>query len=230
MKKVIQFILLLCLVFGLNGCKKNRLKKPAFLSFKMDINRASGFGGNLVFNSGTIVLEDFSIEGRREEGDPISFSRQFSQGLTIPFNPSSEVSELDYDIPQGVYTDLEISFDTYDDNVDETIIVEGSYTNSSAVTHPVRFEFMSAESFSIEGEDFGGTGKISLEKDTNPIAFIKLDPIYWFQPISTSAMDGADLVNVGGTMTILINEDENSTIYDVVADRVDESTEAVFTP
>jgi len=191
----------------------------------MEMNQTAAASGNLTFASGSLTLVDFSIAGTREEGDPISFSKTFGAGLTVPFS-SSTIGDLDYDIPQGVYTSLEIEFNTSSGS--NSLVVLGSYTNSSAQTFPLRFEFWSSESFAIEGEDGSGTGKISIEKNTNPISAIQLDPNYWFQPISIAALDGASIVNISGTPTLLITENDNESIYDLIADRIDQSLEATF--
>ncbi len=221
------FIFLFALVL-LVGCKKNQLKKPTDVSFKIDINRSTSTDGKIIFNSGSIILASFDVEGERQEGDPISFSRSFPQGLLVNFDPNNPITEIQYDIPQGVYTELAISFETFDDNGDNTIVVNGTYTNNGGIDIPIRFEFLSSEYFSISSEDATNSGLIVLDKDTPANALIKLDPIYWFDILTTNQMENADLVNVGGTPTILINEDENDDLYDAIADRIDESTEAII--
>lgn len=221
-------LLFLIVVVALVGCKKNQLKTPTDVSFKMDINRNTSNDGKLVFHGGTILLAAFDVEGKRQEGDPISFSRSFPQGLLINFDPNNGVPAIQYDIPQGVYTELTISFETFDDNGDNTIVVNGTYTNTLGTDIPVRFEFLSSEYFEITGEDGANSGLIVLDKDTPANAHIKLDPIYWFDILTTNQMENADLVNFGGTPTILINESDNDNLYDLLADRIDESTEAVF--
>lgn len=226
MQRIIVFSLLIFLT--LQGCKKDDLKLPTDVSFKMDINRNPSSTGHLVFNNGSILLAAFDIEGTRQEGDPIAFSKSFPQGLSINFSPTNNISELFFTIPQGVYTDLDISFETFDDNGGITILVEGQYTNQSSVTFPLRFEFLSSEYFSINGKSGSGSGTIVLNKDTPMSSFVKLDPIYWFGTISNNMFNNADLVNIGGQMTILINESNNSDIYDIVADRIDETTSATF--
>lgn len=67
-----------------------------------------------------------------------------------------------------------------------------------------------------------------MDADTPATALIELDPIYWFDIVPTNMLENADLINVGGVMTLLVNEDENEAIYDLIADRIDESTEAIF--
>ncbi len=214
--------------FFLLSCKKNEFKKPTSVSFKMDINRNVNNQGNLSFNSGYIFLADFSVSGERQEGEPISFNKSFPQGLKVEFDEINIVPELNFDIPQGSYYSLVIAFNTFDDNGDNTIVVNGTYTNISGVTYPLRFEFLSSEYFSIVGEDDEGAATIILEKDVPATSLIKFDPIYWFGLVSSSMFDNASLTNINGQMTILVNEDNNSNIYDIVVDRIDETTESLW--
>lgn len=221
-------LIFLLVVLALVGCKKNQLKKPTDVTFNIDINRNQSSDGKLVFTSGTINLASFSVEGTRQEGDPVSFSNSFSGGLLLNFSSSGIIPQLDYDIPQGVYTSLAVSFDTYEGPGGVTIVVNGIYTNNSSVDIPVTFEFLSSESFEIESEDDVNSGVVVLDKDIPANALIKLDPIHWFDILSNNQMENATLTDVGGTMTLLINEDKNENLYDLLADRVDESTESVF--
>lgn len=225
MKTNIYYILLF---FVLIGCKKNELKKPTDVSFKMDINRNANNQGYLVFNSGSVLLADFIIEGERLEGEDVDFSKSFPQGLSIEMNENIAIPELIFDIPQGNYTSLVVAFNTFDDNGDVTILIDGTYTNQSGVNIPVRFEFMSSEYFSVVGEDDDGFSTIILEKDISAISLIKFDPIYWFSIVSSNMFDNATLADVNGQQTILINENVNSDIYDIVVDRLDDTTEALW--
>lgn len=224
MQKII--VLTLTIFITIIGCKKDELKLPTDVSFKMDINRNPSASGHLIFNNGFILLSEFEIEGTRQEGDPFLFNKSFPKGLMINFNPTNSISELEFDIPQGIYTDMDISFETFDDNDDITILVEGTYTNQSNISYPIRFEFLSSEYFNINGESESGT--IVLNKDKPITAFVKFDPIYWFDSISNNMLNNAELIDLGGELTILINENENTNIYDIVVDRIDEKTSVIF--
>lgn len=224
--KIIFFLSLSVLLIV--GCKKNELKKPTDVSFNIDINRNESTDGKLVFTSGTINLSSFNVNGVRQEGDPIAFSNSFPQGLIVNFNSTGTISELDYDIPQGVYTSLEVSFETHEGPGGVTIVVNGIYSNNGGTDIPVMFEFLSSESFEIESEDGVNSGLVVLDKDTPANAIIQLDPIHWFDILSNNQMENATLTNVGGTMTLLINEENNENLYDLLADRVDESAESIF--
>lgn len=210
------------------SCKKNQLKKPTEVSVKMDINRSQSDNGSLVFSSGYIRIAEFYIDGIREEGAPVSLSQEFEQGLVINFDQQNFVDELMSNIPQGNYTDLKVGFDTHEGDDEPTIEVHGQFTNSSSQTFPLIFQFMSSEYFLIKGEKPGGSNQIVLDKSIPTILDVVLDPIYWFDIVSQNMLDNANTYDINGVETVVINEEKNETIYDIVADRIDESPTAVF--
>jgi hypothetical protein len=225
MKKLVLFLTLLILFLS---CKKNELKKPAGVAVKIDINRGPSSEGHLIFSDGYIRLAEFSVEGVRQEGGDVELTKEFEQGNLAYFSSSNTVPNLDIEIPQGNYIDLDVSFDIFDGNDQPTIRVEGIYTNQSNQTTPIVFEFLSSEYFSINSESDDGNSIITLDKNIASSVLIKLDPIYWFDIVSYSMWDNATLVEINGEMTILINEGVNENIYDIVVDRIDEQTSSVF--
>ncbi|MBN4073121.1 hypothetical protein JYT74_03660 [Crocinitomix catalasitica] len=222
--KVVTLIACLLLL----ACKKNELKKPTDVSMKMDINRNVSAQGHLIFTGGSIILSSFNVNGERQEGSPISFSKSFNTGLNVNFSPSNNIPELVFDIPQGNYYELIITFATVYNSGNNTVIVNGTYTNASSTTFPLVFEFKAADSFSIIGEDDEGAATIILDKNVSASTLIKFDPVYWFATVSNSLFDSATLVDIGGQMTILVNSSTNEDIYDLVVDRMEESTLALW--
>ncbi len=212
------------------SCKKkdDEWKIPTEVGFKMDINRSTSSGGNLVFSGGTIILESFRVKGKRDQGADIEFRKEWNTGLSMTFSSTGVISAIDFDIPQGSYSKIEIEFDTFDDFGDNCILVNGTFTNSVGAPIAVRFEYTKSEYFSIVAEDKAGGGQIVLDADIAATSEIVLDPIHWFQIISDNMMENADTVHIGGVPTIIISDDVNDNIFDLVLDRLDESTEALF--
>jgi len=228
MKKGIYILSVMMVALLLGSCKKNQLKKPTDVQVTMDINRSPNTEGTLEFNQGYIRIAEFTYEGTRQEGAPIELSTEFSSGLTINFLSESFVSDLMADVPQGNYTDLKVRFDTFDDDDAPTLEVSGTYTDGTSTTYPIIFQFMSSESFVIKGEDDDGQDIIVLDKDVSAFVNVQLDPVYWFDIVSANMLDNATKYEVNGQQTIVINEEQNEDIYDLLADRIDESPTAIF--
>lgn len=221
------FMICLLLLF-IFSCRKNELNEPTSVAVSIDINRSASSSGHLQFDQGYIRLASFGVEGTRQEGPEVELYKEFENGNLHNFSSSAPVANLNLNIPQGNYTDLDINFNTYDDGDNPTIVVQGIYTNQSSQNIPVLFEFLSSEFFSINSESDDGGSIIELSKEVPSNALIKLDPIYWFDLISTNSWDNAALTEIDGVMTIVINESNNSAIYDVVVDRIDEQTSSTF--
>lgn len=228
MKRFGKYILVVGVVLLAVSCKKSQLKKPTEVSMYIDINRSTNDDESLVFSNGFIIIDEFEMEGTRQEGAPVSMKREFVEGYKIDFTNSLPIDELILDVPQGNYIDLEIGFNTHKVKDVPNIRVEGVYTNASSVSIPVIYEFEAKEKFKIKGKSKDDMPIITLDKDKPADSFIELDPLYWFDTVSPTMWDAATLTDVDGVGTILINEDLNTTIYDVVTARLDEAVTATF--
>ncbi|PCJ84230.1 MAG: hypothetical protein COA57_09505 [Flavobacteriales bacterium] len=210
------------------SCNENRKKwkQPTDVSFRMDVNRSPASNGNLVFNGGIIVLERFEFDGKREQGEDVYFRNDYDE-LNISFDSNTSIAELDFDIPQGTYTKIEIEIET-DSESDISILVEGDYTTTTGTTYPLRLELESVEIYTVVATDAGGSTEIILDTDVPATSVIMLDPAHWFGTVSASMLDDADLTDVDGAQTILINDETNEDIFDEIEDRMDEATEVIF--
>jgi hypothetical protein len=223
--KIKQTLIVITILGCLFACKK--WKEPTDVNFFVDIEKSATLGGQLTFTGGQINIEYIDFDGDREKGDGVHFTKDFNNGLLIPFNESQSIAGLEFVIPQGEYNRIDIEFKTVDDNGAVCILVEGNYVYAGGGSIPFRFEFTDSKQFKIRAEYKNG-GNILLDKDISSSAKIVLDPNYWFQPVPTSYFENADVSNISGINTILINKDNNDLIYDIVLNRLDESAIVVF--
>lgn len=194
----------------------------------MDINHSAAYGGALAWTSGNIMIANFTFDGKRVRGGDVYFTKTYSQGLNIFFDPNTAVSEWNFDIPQGTYTKINISYKTYGNSGDKHIVVKGTYKNTvNNMIYPVQFEFEAEEYYNIVAKTTSGSTEIVLSKDVSASALIKADPVYWFQTVTTSMMNNATLTTINGNPTILISDATNEDIYDAVRDRMDDDVTTV---
>jgi hypothetical protein len=222
---------LVILVTSSFSCGKDRKKwkLPTDVKFKMDMNRTVTLGGNLSWTSGNIIVSYFTFNGQREQSSDVNFTKDYPSGLNVFFDPTNPVPAWDFDIPQGTYHQINVSFRTYGSTGDDHIVIKGTYKNTStSVVYPVQFEFEAEEYYNVTARNSSGGTKINLEKDKPVSATIKVDPVYWFQTVTTGMMDNATLVVVNGNPTILINDDTNEDIFDLVRDRIDDNVTTVI--
>lgn len=225
-KRSINIILLV--FFCINSCKKDTFTDPTDVRFIIDINRNSGAGGKLIFSKGNLVINEFIFESDRVQGDDIYFKNSFSSGIYITFDPDAPVSELNFDIPQGTYTRINITFSTAGDVNDTHIFVEGSYNSGMGISYPIRFEFKAKETFSVLSQSISGGSEIVLNKDIPMTPKIIFDPIYWFQPVSQNLFDNAEIVDIEGVSTILINSTTNTEIFNIIVGRIRGGVKIIF--
>lgn len=221
--------LLLLLSSLLYSCQdEQEFKIPVEAAFFMDIQRNPVDESRLQFDGGHIILASFDFEGKREQAEEVEFSREYEQGLTLPFTSDTPVESLYFQIPQGNYTSISIAFETFDDFGENNLLVEGSYQNSGGIRYPLVFILQSSERFRIQAESYSD-GRQVIAKEEAPIsAYMTLNPVHWFQGLPLSALDEAEIVSWNGAPTILISEEVNEELYDHIEDRLQEGAKAVF--
>lgn len=211
-----KLLLTLVLASILGACETDNLKEPTTLSFEITIDTTDNQSNNfLQFTGGSINLSEFSFEGKRLGSDDVYFEKSFPNGLIVSFLKEETNNELLFTVPKGTYYFTEITFETFDDNSQPTIITNGVFLDGNTTT-PILFEFLSNEYFTVQSAE---------EKtiSTNSSFTIQLDPNFWFSTITTNDLNSADKKSINGVPTIYISEDFNDNIYDIVADKLDES-------
>lgn len=216
-------------VLGLVSCKKSELKKPADVQFRVAMESASNPYpvAHLDFTAGHLYMSKIIVEGDRVEGESISFTRNFSAGLMIDLSTNPTLEDLRFDIPQGTFSEMDITYETFAQGSGIAISVEGVYTNLSAQNIPFKFEFDAVEDFLLSAYEDGSTS-IVLDKNIAEEPLISLNPGYWFETVSINLWENATLYDVDGVQTILITNEKNEEIYDIAVDRIDESGEVIF--
>lgn len=227
--KIKSISILLLLSSFLYSCQdEQEFKIPVEAAFFMDIQRNPIAGSRLQFDGGHITLESFDFDGRREQAENVEFSREYEQGLTVPFTSDTPVESLRFQIPQGNYTSISIEFETFDDFDENNLLIEGSYQNSDDIRYPLVFALRISERFRIQAKSYSDGKQVIAKKEAPISAYIKLNPLHWFQAVPLSALDKAEIVSWNGVPTILISEDVNEELYDLIEDRLQEGAEAVF--
>ena len=220
--------LFLIILVGLcASCKKAELKKPTKVNFSFDLNSNDSQNGDLKFVSGEINIGKFNLSGDRLEGDDIAFERIFSSGLYTDLNGSAEIKELDYDIPQGEYTQLKINLNILDAGADPSLMIKGTYKFVNGPTVGVEFQYYGNQEIEILGEDFNGSNNIVMDKMLGKKVSVEFDPLYWFEPITVSQFESANLSSGQGQNQLIVSPTENVNLYTIISARINMSNRAV---
>lgn len=232
MKKNISFLVLLLSCFFLSCEKEEEFKIPVDVSFAVDMQREQASGSGLRFTEGYAVFSSFEFEGDREQAESVRFEKEYGQGLYVPFFPNQAPGELRFQVPQGSYRRIAVAFETAEgDEEDESgrsgLVVKGVYRTGSGNEFPLLFELSSSGEFETEAKSLSGS-QIVLKREAPATATIRLNPLYWFQAVPSSSLDDAEVFEVNGVATILINEEANEQIYEIVVSRLGKGDETVF--
>ncbi len=224
MKLITLIYTLIFFIMLFTACEKEEaiFEGSGTLQFQFDLNRGQGVvnkttAGTLTFDSGFIIIREIVFDG-----DPVgapSVSITHEQISTIDFATGEATPPVNVEIPASEYKSVNLGIEIQDENDNPTIVIEGQYTRTDGTTSPIRFEMVSGEVFEAEAES------ASVPSNIPAIAKITFDPISWFSRISSQKLDNAKTNNNG---VIVISENRNEAIFDLVADGLDRSTEAVF--
>ncbi len=194
------------------------------MQFEVGINKTSiplrVMSGNLVFHSGSLVLEEIEFEGELQGNDGGEKVVEIDQVTTIDFASGNATPALpDIVLESGTYEELEFSIDLFEGADTPPLVITGDYTHSNNEVIPIRFEYDGDELFEIDAE------QVTLSDDQNLEVRLLLDPVFWFSTVPTNLLDNAIL---GPDNVILVSEDSNSDIYEIVVSRMKLNSAANF--
>ena len=206
---------------GVNDSNTDPVTKVQY-QFEMKNSLSKNASTGLQFSSGTILIREIVFDGERviKDTTTISVSITHEQITSIDLTsgtatpPISEVL-----IPAGSYRSVNLGIEIYDVTDEPSIVISGTYTTFDNVAIPIRFEFNSGEVFEANASE------VVLLENTKTTAKITFDPNFWFSSVTLQMLDNAVRDNNG---MILINESMNSDIFILVADKLDEATQATF--
>ena len=172
---------------------------------------------SVVFNSGYVVVREVVFDANKNNGSNISITEE--KVTTIDLITGTANPAFKMDIPAGTYTSVNLGIEIQDETSRPSVVAEGLYTNASGVTTPIRFEFNSGEVF-----EANSVAPVTLTENTAATAKITFDPHVWFSTVTRAQMDNATRTNG----VIIVSETRNTGIFNIVADRLDNATQAVF--
>jgi len=167
----------------------------------------------LSFTSGFITIRELQFEVETDN-DSIEINFEIEQNTKIDFATGETTPDISYAvIPAGIYNEMEVEIELQDEGDTPTMVLNGTYVDADGVSHDVRFEYNSGETFEVEKE-----GVIEFTENTSALTQITFDPSVWFAGVTNEQFAVATKNNGG---VIVISETQNTDIFDVVADGLD---------
>ena len=136
-------------------------------------------------------------------------------------------SSLVYQIPQGVYDYMQIKVNIVANGSNPAIILNGTYRQAPSLTKNVVFTHNANESIQIIGESSDNGGIVLTKSKTEKIDIV-FDAIYWFETLTSDQLSNAETTIINDQETILIDNANNVSLYEIVISRMNNSHRAIF--
>jgi hypothetical protein len=238
MKKIVYFIIFL---FVFSTCEKDPFTIPVNVEFEFlydaeSINLKRESNTKIEFTEGRIVLKSIEFHGEREEGGPVDFSSDFNQveGNLMTGNTNPNVN---FDIPQGVYTNIELFVEIDTIKSQPALLIAGDLTDSNLLSYintstvKFRYQLQHNEIFELYAKPADTSGNIIIKENNPPKVQILIDPAYIFQDIMNEFNEAEiSASSYYDDPRININREENTYIYNELNIKVlnKNSVKAVF--
>ncbi|MFO7940260.1 MAG: hypothetical protein R6U66_10990 [Bacteroidales bacterium] len=224
MKKQAFILTIISLIFfiGLIGCEKDEELKEATLQLKFttltsETNLKSVVANSTQFTSGYIILEHLEFQTETDT-DSIEMDFEIESYITVDYATGDITPDLSaIEVVPGIYTELELEFELWDQTDQPSIYLEGTWTDANSTSHPILLNMPLGQSFSLEME-----GEFTIQENSSMTAYITIDPNAWFLGEAGELLPSATVNEEG---IIVISPEQNSTIYDIIKDAIDRTSE-----
>ncbi|WP_224483462.1 lipoprotein [Robertkochia aurantiaca] len=221
-----KYFLALLGVITLSACSNDDAPQDATLQITAGLTEttaakslASKGPENLKFDTGYVWLIEVVFDGTFSSGEAISKTVAVDSKIDFATGVASP-DMADITIPAGEYQDVNLGLELRDEDDQPSVVMEGTYTRADATVVPVRFEFNSGEVFEAETDQ-----TVIVAEEQKVTSKIVFDPDVWFSVVTNEMMENASANSEG---IIVISGSSNAAIFDLVADRLDVSTQSVF--
>jgi hypothetical protein len=228
-KKKLRILALAALIvtgFAFTSCEEDKQSEPQiglkFNTVQTPITLNSGLKSaqqtkELSFNSGFITLREVQFEVETDE-DSLEVNFNLEATTEIDYATGETNPDISYaKIPAGTYNAMEVEIELLDEGDAPSVVLNGTFVDIEGVSHDIRFEFNSGETFEVEKE-----GTITFETNESALAQVTIDPASWFAEVTAAQLSAATKNDNG---VIVIGSTQNPEIFDIVADGLDMATE-----
>jgi hypothetical protein len=226
--RICRYLYLLTPLLILTSCIKDDFTKPAEVTFTFRLNSEELDGKFLEFQGGTMYVKEIGFEGYRESGEDVFFNSDFENLIMADLATGATTDLIKFDIPQGIYDHINLSIEIDQNNEDPSLTLNGAYNSANHGFIPVRFEFGINEILNLNPKPGKGKNKIVLNKDIPSNAEVLISTGFLFQVVNSRMLESAEIIQQNGESMIVISKDLNQHIFNVVVNRLEKSTSALF--
>ncbi|HOY48874.1 MAG TPA: hypothetical protein PL185_09905 [Flavobacteriales bacterium] len=203
----------------LGSCeKKFKETSPLNLKVKMINPDVSDF---VTLKTGQIYLSTFGITGDRKQGDDVLFVNNLPADSYADLKTETVSPAVNYSLPQGTYTNLVVNMGIKPKDSIGAIVLQGEYVEEEeGGEHEIHRFIFRYDPETLYSLNTTLLGEINVVSDQNTSANVILDVKYLFANISEQMWHSSHHIEIDGVETILINETENTTIYNLLISRL----------
>jgi len=224
--KVLALATLMATGFSFTSCEEDKQSEPQiglkFNTVQNPITLNSGLKSTqqakeISFNSGFITLREVQFEVETD-ADSVEVNFNLEAITEIDFATGETNPDISYaKIPAGTYNAMEVEIELQDDGDAPSVVLNGTFVDIEGVSHDIRFEFNSGETFEVEKE-----GTITFDTNQSALAQVTIDPTAWFAEVTASQLSAATKNDNG---VIVISSTQNPEIFGMAADGLDMATD-----
>jgi hypothetical protein len=233
------------LILIMQSCSKDEFTRPVSISLSVMINEQYKTNNTLSFEKGEIALKQINFSGKREVGEDYSFNtesgKEFGQYTFYPDNVNAEAI-TDFDLPQGIYTQMMWKFQLFDglkginqdddgdddDNYETPgLSLGGQFIKPDGEIVKIRIEIDPFESFECMSVAETGDKNINIISGRTYNAILYMDPYFVFRAISSESLKEADYSDDELLPVLLISSSSNEDLYEIILFRLQQSVKIV---
>lgn len=233
--------LIIVFLFLLQACTTPDDFPPKSVPFEFVIQEEKGNSSNILsFDKGSLMIETIEFEGIKENGNNYYFESNFDTLVTANLQQGTTDPKVEFDIPQGIYNRVKLAIDIPELQGQPSLLLEGIFNfppgkgnNPNLPDQDKKIPVRVVIDFGLDLELNGKTNK----KNNSEIVFnqnqpsklqVTIDPVFWFRPVSPNLLRNAEITENEGNSEIVISKTQNENIFELIINRIEKSTEAVF--
>jgi len=227
-------IVILFILFVFVGCEKEDFTQPVNVDFSFGLTDTDislkhlKSGRGLSMQQGFWFLESIDFEGSREQGGDYFFSYQPSTPQEIAFYQDEWMAQLSFDIPQGIYQRVKLTFHLIA-NVDHPAFrLNGQFDSQAFSAERFMFDYDVQETISLVAQNAQGGKEIVFQQGKPVEAKVSINTHRMFDLVPPGLLRNAIRSEYQGRSTIQVSRKMNPEIFQLMATRVLNSTEVVF--
>jgi hypothetical protein len=206
------------LILVLGSCEK-KFKETSPLNLKVKMINPD-VSDKVTLKSGQIYLSTFGISGDRKKGDDVLFMNNLPADSYADLKTETVSPVVNYSLPLGTYTNLVVNMGIKPKDSIGAIVLQGEYVEEEGGEQEIHRFIFNYDPETLYSLNTTLSGEINVVSDQNTSANVILDVKYLFATISEQMWNSSNHIEIDGVETILINETENSNIYDLLISRL----------